>query len=130
MGRTAGAALKVVAPEAAVASRVASRGGRRSAADPRVSAPGSKAAAQRDAIESIKANRPPEPAPEPASDGPAPTSSGAGPSMPSLPPMPAAAGTGSGFLLGVFAWALGLAYLQGGSAGVKKFIDAKFFNKV
>jgi hypothetical protein len=130
MARTAGAALRVVAPEAAVASR-ATRGGRRSAADPRINAPGSKAAAQRDAIEAIKANRPPEPAaPETASDGPAPTSSGAGPSMPSLPAMPAAASTGSGFLLGVFAWAVGLAYLQGGSAGVKKFMAAKFFNKV
>lgn len=63
----------------------------------------------------------------PASDGPSPTSSGGGPSMPSIP---APVQSGSGFLLGVFAWAVGLAYLQGGSAGVKKFMAAKFFNKV
>lgn len=44
-------------------------------------------------------------------------------------PLPAAASTGSGFLLGLFAWALGLAYLQNGSTGVKKFLAAKFLNK-
>jgi hypothetical protein len=58
--------------------------------------------------------------------GPPPSSSGAG--LPSLP-MPGAASTGSGFLLGVFAWALGLAYLRGGSPEVKKFLSAKFLNK-
>jgi len=95
--------------------------------DPRVTAPGSKAARQREDIERIKAARPPEPAPEPSEPAaPPPASPGGGLSLPAAP---AAASTGSGFLLGVFAWALGLAYLQGGSAGVKKFLAAKFLNK-
>lgn len=127
MGGAGGTALKVAAPEAAVASKAAGRG-RRPAADPRRTAPGSKAAQQRQAIEQIKDQRPPEPAPEPqAPASPAPLSPGAGPSMPVLP---APVQTGSGLLLGVFVWALGLAYLHGGSAGVKKFMAAKFFNKV
>jgi len=97
--------------------------------DPRVTAPGSAAARQREDIERIKASRTPEPDPAPAAEpqqGPPPASPGGGPS---LPAMPAAASTGSGFLLGVFAWAVGLAYLQGGSAGVRKFLAAKFLNK-
>lgn len=61
---------------------------------------------------------------EAASAAPAPTSSGAGAVV-----MPAAVGTGSGFLLGVFAWALGLAYLRGGSSEVRRFMAAKFLNK-
>lgn len=36
---------------------------------------------------------------------------------------------GGGFLLGVFAWAVGLAYVRGGSAEVRRFLAAKFFNK-
>jgi hypothetical protein len=59
--------------------------------------------------------------------GPAPSSPGAG--LPTVV-MPAAASTGSGFLLGVFVWALGLAYLRGGSTEVKQFLSAKFLNKV
>jgi hypothetical protein len=59
--------------------------------------------------------------------GPAPSSPGAG--LPTVV-LPAAASTGSGFLLGVFVWALGLAYLRGGSTEVKQFLSAKFFNKV
>jgi hypothetical protein len=47
----------------------------------------------------------------------------------SLPGMPAAAATGSGFLLGVFAWAVGLAYLRGGMPEVRKFAAAKFLNQ-
>jgi hypothetical protein len=43
--------------------------------------------------------------------------------------MPAAAQTGSGFLLGVFAWAVGLAYLRGGGTEVRRLLAAKFFNK-
>ena len=66
--------------------------------------------------------------PEPAvsTPAPAPTSSGAGAAAPA---MPAAVSTGSGFLLGVFAWALGLAYLRGGAPEVKRFMAAKFLNK-
>jgi len=126
MGRAAGAALTLAAPEARVASRAAHAGRRRRAPvpDPRVTAPGSAAARQREQIEQIKAARTPKPpAPEPAA--PAAPSSASW----SLPAAPAAVGTGSGFLLGVFAWALGLAYLQGGPAGVRKFLAAKFLNK-
>jgi cell division septation protein DedD len=94
---------------------------------------GSKAREQRDAIERIKAARPPE---QPSTTGPA--ADGAQPASPppsprggglSVPAMPKAASTGSGFMLGVFAWAVGLAYLNGGSDGVRKFIKAKFFNQ-
>lgn len=72
------------------------------------------------------------PAAAPAAASPAPTSPGAGPSLPTvnLPaPVQSAASTGSGFLLGVFAWAVGLAYLQHGSDGVKKLLRAKFLNQ-
>lgn len=72
------------------------------------------------------AGRDPDVTDEPATDGPPPASPGGGPSAPA---MPAAASTGSGFLLGVFTWALALAYLQGGGDGVKKFLRAKFFNQ-
>jgi hypothetical protein len=41
----------------------------------------------------------------------------------------AAVSTGSGFLLGVFAWAVGLAYLRGGAPEVRRFMAAKFLNK-
>jgi hypothetical protein len=58
---------------------------------------------------------------------PAPTSSGAGLSMPGS--VGAAANAGGGFLLGLFAWALGLAYLRGGPTEVKKLLAAKFLNK-
>lgn len=74
----------------------------------------------RTAIQAIKDAREPEPKSTPA---PAPTSSGAGVAV------PAAVSSGSGFLLGVFAWALGLAYLRGGGAEVKRFVAAKFLNK-
>lgn len=132
MGKAAGAALTVVAPEAS-AARAAASGRRRRppAADPRVTAPGSKAAQQRQAIEKIKASRPAQPPVSPATESPAPTSSGTGPSAPALPAgTTAAASTGSGFLLGVIAWALALNYLQGGLPQVRKFAAAKLFNKV
>jgi hypothetical protein len=68
-----------------------------------------------------------------SSAAPPPSSPGDGaittPSGRSLPVMPAAASTGSGFLLGVFAWALGLAYLRGGGPEVRRLLAAKFFNK-
>src|SRR5438309_1338763 len=121
MGKVAKVALAAAAPEAAVAGKAAKAAG---GTDPRRTAPGSTAAQQRQAIEDIKARRPaPPPAgpghpmiPAAASASPPPASPGGGPS---LPGMPAAAATGSGFLLGVFAWAVALAYLQhGGVAGV------------
>jgi hypothetical protein len=127
MGRAAGAVLTAVAPEARVASKAAAAGRRPPVADPRVAAPGSKAARQREDIERIKAARAPDPAPvESTPASPPPASPGGG--LPSLP-VPAAAATGSGFLLGVFVWALGLAYLREGGDGVRKFMAAKFFNK-
>jgi hypothetical protein len=111
-----------------VATKAGGAGKRPAAADPRVSAPGSKAAQQRQAIEDLKASRPAQPHPMvPAA--PSPASPGGGPSMPSLPGMPAAAATGSGFLLGLFAWAVGLAYLQHGMPGVRQFFAAKFLNQ-
>lgn len=133
MGRAAGAALTVLAPEARAASAVAAAGRRRPAApDPRVTAPGSSAARQRAAVEQIKADRPPA---DPAPAGPPPASPGDGPPAragwsPSAPTVPAAVSTGSGFALGVLAWALGVAYLQHGPAGVKAWLAAKFLNRV
>jgi hypothetical protein len=75
------------------------------------------------------ASTPPPPADPnaPPRAAPAPTSSGAGLSIPA--PVAAAAGTGGGFLLGLFGWALGLAYLRGGSPEVRKLLAAKFLNK-
>lgn len=125
--KAAGVATTVVAPEAKAAQSVA---GSRAGADPRVTAPGSNAARQRQSIEDIKARRKPEPAAAATSSAPAapaPSSSGPGLSMPA--PVAAAAGTGGGFLLGLFGWALGLAYLRGGSDGVKQLMLAKFLNK-
>jgi hypothetical protein len=137
MGRAAGAALTVVAPEAKVASMAA--GGRRRrppVPDPRVTAPGSEAARQRQAVEDIKAARPPEPTTEPAAPpAPSPASPGGGPSLPAPPAsVQAAASTGSGVLLGLFTWGLVLSYLglngkASGTAGVKAFLAAKFLNK-
>jgi hypothetical protein len=136
MGKVAGAALAAAAPEAAAARRVASaagggRGGKGPVPDPRVTAPGSKAAQQRQQIEDMKARRPAAPhpmVPTAAPADPPPASPGGGPSLPSMS-MPAPMATGSGFLLGVFAWAIGLAYLRGGPAEVRKFLAAKFLNK-
>lgn len=93
---------------------------------------GTKARQQRDAIEAIKSSRPAQPVDDELAEqpqepsSPPPASPGGGLAAPA---MPAAASTGSGFLLGVFAWAVGLAYLNGGSDGVKKFLAAKFLNK-
>jgi hypothetical protein len=82
----------------------------------------------RAAIQKIKDAREPEPddTPAPAATVPPPTSPGGGLSLPGM----GAAATGSGFLFGVFAWALGLAYLRGGSPEVRRFMAAKFLNKV
>ncbi len=115
-------AVGAVAPEAAAATTAAGA----------VSKSPNSAAAHRAKIDAIKAKRPAQvpppvaPVAQAEPDSPPPASLGGGPSLPAVP---AAAATGSGVLLGVFAWAAGLAYLQGGSAGVKKFLNAKFFNK-
>jgi hypothetical protein len=120
-------AVKVARTAAGATGR---RTGRRSPVpDPRVTAPGSRAAAQREAVEQLKAKRAAEPAPAPVVESPPPASPGGGFSAPSLPALPPAASTGSGFLLGVAAWAVGLAYLRGGWPEVRKFGAAKFFNK-
>jgi hypothetical protein len=135
MGKVAGVGLAAAAPEAAAARRAVGGGkGRSPVPDPRVTAPGSKAAQQRQAIEDLKARRPAAPghpmvpaAATPTS--PPPASPGDGPSL-SAPSVPASVQTGSGFLLGVFVWAVGLSYLQGGGvSGVRKFLAAKFLNK-
>lgn len=117
-------AAKVVSSARAKGARPAK--GARTSSDPRTTAPGSPAAGQRDSIEKIKASRPTDPpAPAPSSaPAPAVTASGG----PSLPVMPAAAQTGSGFLLGLVAWAFGLAYLRGGIPEVRRLAAAKFLN--
>lgn len=111
------------------------RGARRSAPArrrPPASLPpeGTEARRQRDAIEAIKADREPEPEQQPELEqqpaSPPPASPGGG--LPTLS-MPAPVSTGSGFALGVVVWAFGLAYLNGGMDGVRKFVAAKFFNK-
>lgn len=134
MGKAAGAVLTAAAPEARLASKAATAGGGRRSpvTDPRTSAPGSKAARQREDVERIKAARPAEPTPAPAAApaAPPPSSLGGGLSLPSAPaPVSAAAATGSGFLLGVFVWAAGLAYLKHGPAGLKQFLGNKFLNR-
>jgi len=124
--------------EKAVARKVTGAAGaaaaRKRAAARRAPAGGpSKLDRDRAAIQAIKDARAPEPEPEPEAEDPAPaaavpspTSPGDGPSLPGL----GAAATGSGFLFGVFAWAVGLAYLRGGAPEVRRFMAAKFFNKV
>jgi septal ring-binding cell division protein DamX len=130
MGKVAGTVLAAAAPEAKLASAAVggARGGKRTVPDPRVTAPGSRAAQQRQAIEDMKASRPAPAHPmvptAPAGTVPSPSSPGGGPSL----QLPGAAATGSGFLLGLFAWALALAYLRGGPAEVRKFLRAKFLN--
>jgi hypothetical protein len=147
MGKLAGATLTAVAPEAKLATKAAgaaSGAGRRRppVPDPRVTHPGSEAARQRQAVEDIKARRKArediannpkvEPDDDPNYQPPAPPPPAGG--GPSLPAMPAAASTGSGFLLGVFAWGLVLSYLgvngkKSGADGVRAFLAAKFLNK-
>jgi hypothetical protein len=126
MGRVARTAAAVAVPEAAAARKIV----------PGMS-PGQvddelqrrRAAAQaRRAQRASAPGHPMVPATAPAAEAPPPTSSGGGFSAPALP-MPAAAATGSGFALGVVAWAVGLAYLKYGWAGVRQFGAAKFFNK-
>jgi hypothetical protein len=131
VGKVAGAALKIAAPEAAVASKAAGAG-----KDPRKTAPGSKAAQQREEIEQIKARR--KPADEPADehedqdDEHEPEAAGGGLGN-ALGGMQGPA-TGGGFVLGVIVWALVRAYIgnegqPSGAAGVKRLVRAKFLNK-
>lgn len=128
MGKVARAAAAVAAPESVAARQIT---------------PGMPPAQVRDelqqrrqaaaAAKTAKASTPapkPAPAAPTAATSPPPASPGGGLSLPTAPaPVQAAASTGSGFLLGVFAWAIGLAYLRGGTAGVKQFMAAKFLNK-
>jgi len=131
MGKVAGAALAAAAPEAAVARKIVPgmSGGQVNSELQRRR----QEAAERSAAR--KTSGPPaSPSPAPAAPSttapaaPAPTSSGAGLSMPA--PVSAAASTGGGVLLGVGAWAVGLAYLRGGLPEVRKFLAAKFLNQV
>jgi hypothetical protein len=120
MGRLAGAALTVAAPEAKAASKVAGAagGGGRGR---RPITPGMSPADVNGELQSRRVNAKHE-----ARDRRDAAATAGGPS---LPAMPAAAATGSGFLLGLFGWALGLAYLRGGAPEVKRFMAAKFLNQ-
>lgn len=115
------------------------------AGGPEVSAAASSARAQRTQIDAIKSRRKPAPAPEPApAADPPPASPGGGPPaaftdqrgapgwyQAAAGADPVAIGnSGGGFLLGVALWAVGLAYLRGGSTAVRQLLAAKFLNKV
>lgn len=130
MGRVARTAATVAAPEASAVRKITPDMDRGQVTD---ELQRRRAAAQaRKAQRASAPGHPMVPVAAPTATSPAPTSSGAGPSLPdvSLPaPVASAASTGSGFLLGVFAWAVGLAYLRGGAPEVKKFFRAKFFNE-
>lgn len=124
--KAAGAATLVAAPEAAVASKAAGAG-----KDPRTTAPGSKAAQQRQAIENIKANR--KAGEAPSDEDPKPDTQPAASTGGPLAGMEAPA-TGGGFLLGLMVWAVARAAIggpgqPGGAAGVKRLLLAKFLNK-
>lgn len=130
MGKAARTAAAVAAPEATVARKI-TPGMSPGEVDDELQRRRAAAQARR-AQRAAAPGHPLVPVAAPAATSPAPTSPGAGPSLPtvSVPaPVSSAAQTGSGFLLGVFAWAVGLAYLRGGSGGVKQFFRAKFFNE-
>lgn len=135
MGKAAGAAVTAAAPEAKAAQLAGKALGAARNRTPKKITPDMSPGQVNDELQARRAARasgPPTPSPTPAAPSttptaPAPTSSGAGLSVPA--PVGAAAATGGGFLLGLFAWALGLAYLRGGSAEVKKLLTAKFLNK-
>lgn len=147
MGKLAGAALTVAAPEAKVATKAAAAASGKAKGKPgplrhqptnlndlpadwhEEELQGRKADA-RWAADERKAGRDPDratvsgeepPAGEkPAAADPAPAPSGAGPSLPAMPAAAqAAASTGSGILLGLFTWGLVLSYLgvNGDSSG-------------
>lgn len=132
-GRAAAAAA-VAAPEAAPVVDMTDELQRRKKA--------AAAAKRRRAAAKAAPAEPVDVTPAPA---PAPTSPGAGPALPGWMtdqrgapdwfPTPGkadpvrAANAGGGFVLGVMLWALGLAYLRGGSAGVKQLLAAKFLNR-
>lgn len=82
---------------------------------------------------------PPEPPPAPPADSPADATmappvqppAGRAPSSPTLPrAVTKAAATGGGAILATFTYVLALTYLRGGSAGVKRWLRAKFLNQV
>lgn len=117
---------------------------------PEVAAAASSAQRQRAQIDGIKAKRKPSrPAPagqQQATPPPDDSSPGGGPpdaftdqrgapgwyrSTASTLADPVAAGNaGGGFLLGIALWAVGLAYLKNGPAGVRQLLAAKFLNRV
>lgn len=111
--KVAGAAVKVAAPEAALAAKAA---------------PGS-AADHRAKIDAIKARRPPEPEPDQHEDQADDEHEHAGGLDPVSP-----GHAGGGFVLGVIVWAVVRAYIgnpgqPSGAAGVKRLALAKLFNK-
>lgn len=162
-GKAGAAALTLVAPEAEAAKvgagAAAAAGGagkrrRPAVADPRVTRPGSEAARQRQVIEDIKANRPPEveqnhpvmPEDDTSDSGMADGDAGPGrirsaatravtdqtgsPGWwPSNPDPIKASNAGAGFLLAIFGWAFIRAYLSGGTDEMKKLARAKFLNQ-
>jgi hypothetical protein len=110
-GKVAGA-LKIVAPEAAVAAKVAGGG------KPK---PGS-AADHRAKIDEIKARRPPEQHEDQGDD------QGDGEGRGDTP------APGGGFVLGLIVWAVARAWIgnpgePSGAAGVKRLLKSKFLNK-
>lgn len=123
--RAAGVAIK-----ATPAGRVASAAGGK---DPRKSAPGSKAAQQREAIEGIKAKRQPEDQADEHDEHEDQADEHAGKSSSGVAGMEGPA-TGGGFLLGLMVWAVARAYIgnpgqPSGVDGVKRLLRAKFLNK-
>jgi len=140
--RAAGVATKAT-PAGRVVGAVAKHETAKRGADPRVSAPGSKAAQQRQAIEDMKARREPEPEPEDQADDEHEdqdheheSSTRTGPSFGNPLAGMKAPATGGGFVLGLMAWAVVRAYIGNdktglsGPAGVKALLNAKLFNKV
>ncbi len=108
---------------------------------------GTKARAQRDAVEAVKAKSaaaaPAEPEPEPSSSTrSSSTSSGGRRRLPSAltdqrgapswtrPDPVRATNSGAGFVLGLGLYAAGLVYLREGTPGLKRWLAAKFLNRV
>lgn len=145
--RAVGVATKAT-PAGRVAGAAAHAAGAGAGKDPRKTAPGSKAAQQRQAIEDIKARRKPEPEPEPSDEDPKPdkpqaedqgdeheSSTSGGPSLGNPFGGMKAPATGGGFVLGLMVWAVVRAYIGNdktglsGPDGVKALLRAKFLNK-
>jgi hypothetical protein len=145
------------APVAAAAARgaaargaagaAAKRGAGKAAAGKATAGKVTTAAEQASAIQAIKDARPKEPEPAPVvdedqGDVEQKNSSGGRRELPGVLTdqrgAPAAfridglrtANAGGGFVLGMFAYVVGLTYLRDGKAGVKRLLRAKFFNEV